>query len=97
MKTNDRWDQLTRWARLAPKEDKPVTAPFGFATRVAARWAASEPVSAMFLWERLSLRSLAVAAFIMLASLCANYDLLAHSWMDVVSEPDAVLETVLDQ
>ena len=86
----DRWQKLARLARQAP----PATgspAPFGFATRVAARWAAGERLapSAWDLWERFSLRGLALAGALALATLCASYDLATPGWTHEFEVADA--------
>ena len=76
MKTNnDQWERLARAARPQFRV-APGGAPFGFATRVVARWRSegSMPESP---WELLSLKSLAFAVVIMLVSVGFSYESLA--------------------
>jgi hypothetical protein len=68
----DEWRQLTAAARQAPTA-APVAAPYGFATRVAARAMSGEPPPAMTLFGRFSVRALYLACLLTLAGLAANY------------------------
>lgn len=71
--------------------------PPGFATRVVARWRASEERPSLWAtWEWFSPRGLALAALLMLASLGANYDLLGGSLADEMTTASAVLESLLE-
>jgi len=96
MKSNEPWEKLTQAARQARPEAS-TEAPFGFATRVVARWQAAEPVTLESVWQVLSLRSLAVAALLMVASLTVNYDLMAgEDWTQDLAMADSVFQTALE-
>ena len=75
---NNHWQKLARLARQAPKTAE-TGAPFGFATRVAARWAVAEPPapSAWDVWEQFSLRSLVVAGALVVAVLMLQWSIFA--------------------
>ena len=66
------WRQLTVAARQAPAAG-PVTAPYGFATRVAARAMSAEPPVGMTMFGRFSVQALYLACLLTLASVAANY------------------------
>ncbi len=68
----DEWRQLTTAARQAPAAG-PVTAPYGFATRVAARAMSGEPRAGLTMFGRFSVRALYLACLLTLVSLAANY------------------------
>jgi hypothetical protein len=76
--TNDerRFERLLELARRG----RPVETPeprFGFATRVAARWASSSPANdALFVWERLTRWGLAGALAVCLTVLAFSRDTL---------------------
>lgn len=65
------WSRLIAAARQAP-EDRNTSAPYGFATRVAALAAWPERRVASLL-ERFSLRAVAVAGLLALLSMALNY------------------------
>lgn len=68
------WNRLTGLARRATAADEAVAAPPGFATRVAALWLDSQrPAREGTLWEWFSLRSLAVAASLMVVAVAATW------------------------
>jgi hypothetical protein len=67
-----RWQQLVAAARQAPAPEG-ATAPYGFATRVAARALAEERPGLLAVFGRFSVRALWVAGLLMLASVVANY------------------------
>jgi len=89
-----RWDQLTEAARRAPARDE-AAAPFGFATRVAAR-AFSPPPSGSWLAgiRQFSLRAFWLAGVLMLASMAANYVAFASGEDDEQSVVDPVSEVL---
>ncbi|MBI3875476.1 MAG: hypothetical protein HY300_05865 [Verrucomicrobia bacterium] len=92
---NDKWTKLARTARLAPPEaEKQI--PFGFATRVASRWASGE-IAAAAPWEKLALRTLAFAAVLMVASVTLNFDFLTGDWSQEIASADPVFGNLLDQ
>jgi hypothetical protein len=65
------WRRLTSAARHAPDE-RDTTAPYGFATRVAALALAQEQrISSLF--ERFALRAVALSCLLALASVALNY------------------------
>jgi len=92
MNSEEKLNKLTDWARSAHRVDS-SPAPFGFATRVAARWAAAARLPDV--WEWLSVRSLAVALTIMLATLIANHDLLTDGFTIEVTVADSVTGPLL--
>jgi hypothetical protein len=76
----DPWPRLVAAARRAP-DDRDVTAPYGFATRVAALALAQER-SAISLVERFALRALGVAFLIALVSVATNYSVLNSAFAE---------------
>ena len=68
----------SRWARLVAaarqiRDERDTAAPYGFATRVAARaFAAAEPPFSALL-ARFAWRALGIAVLLALASVAANY------------------------
>jgi hypothetical protein len=89
------WSRLAAAARSAP-DDRDLSAPFGFATRVAALALAAPPrPSFSLVFERLSLRALGVACLLMLASVAISYPAIARAFDDEVNVRDPVAE-VLD-
>jgi len=69
---DDKWRRLTAAARHAPAVER-ATAPYGFATRVAARAMSKEQPAVMALFGRFSLRALYAACLLTLAGVTANY------------------------
>jgi hypothetical protein len=67
-----RWERLVAAARQAPPAE-PVSAPYGFATRVAARAFESERPALLGLFGRLGVRALWIACVLTMASVAANY------------------------
>jgi hypothetical protein len=88
------WSRLTAAARRAP-DTRETTAPYGFATRVAALAMAQERV-AVSLLERFSLRALGVACLLALVSAAANYSAVANALTDQdgLTTDDPVTELV---
>jgi hypothetical protein len=95
MKNELPWEKLTHLARQAQRAESP-DAPYGFATRVAAQWAAAEPITLANVWEFLSLRSLAFAALLMVASVGINFDVLNGDWSKELAMTDAAISDVLE-
>ena len=89
----DRWRHLTVAARQAPAAGQ-VTAPYGFATRVAARAMSGEPPALMTMFGRFSVRALYVACLLTLASMAANYLAFAGTEEDEQGLIDPVSEVV---
>jgi hypothetical protein len=78
MKLNDPrhpWPRLVAAARQIPHTDD-VTAPYGFATRVAALGFAQERRASLF--ERFALRALGTACLLAVASVAINYSTIAQ-------------------
>ena len=78
MKTNDKWEKLAAQARRAPQEGLPDL-PYGFTTRVVARWQATAKAAMPSMWEWMSVRGLLVACGVMVLALGLNYDLYGES------------------
>ena len=88
-----RWQRLVTAARRAPAADD-VAAPYGFATRIAAR-ALGEPRPALLaVFSRVSIGALWVAGLLMLASMAANYQAFAGNEDDELSLLDPVSEVL---
>jgi type VI protein secretion system component VasF len=85
--------QLLRTAH-APRVEPPAEAPFGFSTRVAARWAGqSRAVSQLRLWERLCQRVAVGLAVMTLVVGLAVW----QSWLPVEHDEDSALITQLNE
>ena len=85
------WQKLTALARQAG-DDRDTAAPYGFATRVAAR-AAALPASAPWApFERFALRGLMVAAAFGVAAVAFNYSTLTSEQTDAYATVDTVGE-----
>lgn len=69
---NPGWDKLVRLAQRA-RDDRPETAPYGFATRVVAQAMAGGLPASSSLFERWSWRALAIAGMFAAVSVAANY------------------------
>jgi hypothetical protein len=88
------WSRLAAAARSAP-DDRDPSAPFGFATRVAALALSAPPrPSFSLVFERLSLRALGVACLLMLASVALSYPAIARAFDDEVNVRDPVAEVL---
>ncbi len=96
--TKDHWQKLARLARQAPKPAE-ATAPFGFAGRVASRWVAdAQPApSAWDVLELFSLRSLVVAAALMIAAVAVSYDVATPGWTQQYTVADATFDPLFEQ
>lgn len=94
----DNWLKLARLARQAPKPAG-AEAPFGYATRVAARWAAGESPapSAWDVLEMFSLRSLVVAGALMVAVLFVSYDVTTPGWTQQYTVADATFDPIFEE
>ena len=95
---HDHWQRLVRLARQAPKPAE-AAVPFGFATRVAARWSAGAAPgpSAWDVLEVFSLRSLVVASALMLAVGFASYDLATPGWTQQYTVADATFDPLFQE
>ncbi|HZP60290.1 MAG TPA: hypothetical protein VFB27_08185 [Opitutaceae bacterium] len=94
MNTPDpRWERLIAAARQV-RDERDTAAPYGFATRVAARaFAAVEPPFSALL-ARLSWRALGVAALIALASIAVNYSAISSVSSGNAEDDSASIELV---
>ena len=94
----DNWQKLAQHARMAPKPAE-ESAPFGFATRVAARWAAGES-PAPSTWdvvEAFSLRGLLVAGALMVGVLFTSYDITTPGWTQAYTVADATIDPIFEE
>jgi len=94
----DNWQKLARLARQAPKPAMEA-APFGFATRVSARWAGGE-TPAPSTWdvlEAFSLRSLVVAGALMVAVVFVSYDVTTPGWTQQYTVADATFDPIFEE
>jgi hypothetical protein len=86
------WTRLTTAARHVA-DDRDTTAPYGFATRIAALAFAQERAVAS-LFERFALRAVGVASLLALCSVVVNYEVLtsrpAASTVVAVDETEAL-------
>ncbi len=94
----DNWQRLARLARQTPKPAE-ESAPFGFATRVASRWASGESPapSAWDVLEVFSLRSLVVAGALMVAVAFVSYDVATPGWTQQYTVADAAFDPIFEQ
>jgi anti-sigma-K factor RskA len=93
MNDNEKWPQLASQARKAPAAPLPEL-PFGFSTRVVARWQASAKTAMPTLWEWFSVRSLLVACAVMAVAVGLNYDLLAEGMSSLVPVSPETFELI---
>jgi len=88
------WQNLVSAARRL-RDERETTAPYGFATRVAALAMDTARVPAISLFERFSWRALGVAALLALTSVATSYSAFSSSSSsssdeDVISNESAV-------
>ena len=89
-----RWEQLVAAARRAPAGDD-LAAPYGFATRVAARaFSEPPPFALLAAFGRFSVRALWAACLLMLVSMAANYIAFAGGEDDEQGLTDPVAEVL---
>lgn len=89
------WDKLTAAARRA-NSMQDESAPYGFATRVAALALAQER-SQFSLFARYSLRALGIASLLAIVSVAANYSAITAAFTDdqpAMTAVDPVTEAV---
>ncbi|MBI2496958.1 MAG: hypothetical protein HYV75_03190 [Opitutae bacterium] len=86
------WQKLTALARSAPAD--PAAAPYGFATRVAARAAVAPADSAWAAFEQFALRGLVIAAVFGVASVALNYPFFSSDQADIYATgtTDSIVE-----
>jgi len=94
----DNWQKLARLARQAPQSGA-AEVPFGFATRVTARWAGGESTapSAWEVWEQFSLRGLVLAGALMVAVVFTSYDLATPGWTQAYTMADAAVDPIFEE
>ena len=83
------WSRLTTAARQLTDE-RPVTAPYGFATRVAALALAQERTMSSVV-ERFALRAFGVACLLAILSVAVNYKVLSGTGAPVAVTDDFAL------
>jgi hypothetical protein len=88
------------WARLSAGarrhvDERDVSAPYGFATRVAALAMATERAR-VSLFERFSLRAMGVACLLLLGSLAANYSAISNAFAEEPLVPGDPVAELLD-
>ena len=92
------WARLTAAARTV-RDDRDASAPYGFATRMAALALAQES-RVLSLLERFSFRAVGVAALLALGSVALNYSALTGSTFaqadDDMLQADDAVSIVLD-
>ncbi len=71
------WERLTTAARNVG-DDRDVSAPYGFATRIAAM-ALSQERKVVSLFERFALRAVGIACLLALGSVALNYGALTNT------------------
>ena len=88
---DSRWQRLVVAARQAPVAEEPA-APYGFATRVAARVMSADAPPAFAVFGRFSVRALYLACLLTLTGFAANYLAFAGSADDEQNLIDPVSE-----
>lgn len=94
MKPPEKWNRISLVARAA-KDMRDTSPPYGFATRVAAVWAAGARPVLPNVWEWLSIRSVFVALCIMAVTLAWNADLFTGGATIEVSVVDTITGPIL--
>jgi hypothetical protein len=86
------WQKLTALARSAPAD--PAGAPYGFATRVAARSATLPAPGPWAFFEQFALRGLVVAAAFGVAAAALNFSMLSADQTDIYATgtTDSIIE-----
>lgn len=87
------WDQLVTAARRAPDE-RDASAPYGFATRLAARAFSVPPPTAQALLEKFALRGLFVSGLLGLAAAAYGYTAIATEDESALLVTDIVTEVL---
>lgn len=97
----DPWKNLVSRAKAHPASPESDSAPYGFATRVVARWKAERQVSpATYWWEVLGVRALALSLTVMVVGLLLLNRLpssieTASEWHDEVPVVDVFEEDLI--
>lgn len=84
------WSRLVTAARRAP-DGRDTAAPYGFATRVVALAFARER-GAVSLWERFSLRALAVACLLTGLTVATNYSAVTKLFVENETAPAMMVD-----
>lgn len=96
MKPNDQgWQSLVAAARRV-QDDRAVSAPYGFATRVAARALAGERLATRSVFDRFSWRVLGVAGLLAAVSVATSYGSLSNSSDEDVLSNDSAVAALFD-
>lgn len=90
-KLDSTWRRLVKAACTAPRPAA-MEAPYGFATRVVARWQAAPVPSLLGVWEFLSLRVLAFGCAAMVISLVTGYGVIREELVETPSVTEAVVQ-----
>ncbi len=93
MNMDEKWPKLAALARKEPAAPTPEL-PFGFSTRVVARWQSSAKAAMPSLWEWFSVRGLLVACAVMAVAVGLNYDLLGESESSLVPVTPETFEMI---
>jgi hypothetical protein len=92
---NPSWEKLVAVARLA-RDYRPETAPYGFATRVAAQAMEGQAHAQSSLFERWSWRAVAIAGMFAVGTVMANYSTFtAEPEYDLLAE-DSTIAALFD-
>lgn len=78
------WQKLVQSARQV-RDERDLTAPFGFSTRIVSRALASTESSLASVFERFSWKALSLAGLLAVSSVAANY-----AWVAAPSEDDVL-------
>ncbi len=89
------WERLVLAARGA-RDDRDTSAPYGFATRVAALAMAQRPPALTAIFERFSWRALGVAGLLALVSFAANFAFFNGSTDEDLMPDDTVVAALWD-
>lgn len=90
-KLDSTWRRLVKAARTAPRPAS-MEAPYGFATRVVARWQAAPAPSLLGVWEVLSLRVLAFGCAATVISLVTGYGVIREELVETPSVTETVVQ-----
>ncbi|HEY3758070.1 MAG TPA: hypothetical protein VGL42_18090 [Opitutaceae bacterium] len=80
------WDRLVAAARRAPY-DQDMSAPYGFAARVAALSQSADRPGLAFVFQRVSLRAMGLAAALAVAAVAINFTSVRHLFDNQAAAP----------
>lgn len=92
---NPSWEKLVAVARRAG-DDRLESAPYGFATRVAALAMAGDGLKAATLFERWSLRAVAVAGLFAVLTVATNYSSFTSYGDDDLLSEESTMAALFD-